>query len=203
MSTTAKIILIAFGSMIALLVALVAIFAFIILPRLGGQQTMQNLLNPEAAGSHALVQMGFHRVPPGYHAMLLSNFGQSNFGQREGVLIMKDAPFGRRRSQFMISVMQMNVPSLTYSRRLACKTLINLHTETVRARAQDITLHHYRCDSLNTETTTASIVTPRGFITVKGNALSGPADMVAIRQLLASFWEAPVIRASPSAPLHR
>jgi hypothetical protein len=196
MNTTTKIILIAFGSVIALLVVLVALFGFIIAPRLG--QTMQNLKNPEAAGSHALIQMGFHRVPPGYRAMLLSNLGL-----REGVLITKAAPVGRRRSWFMISITQMNVPSLAYSRRFSCKTLIDLRTETVHARAQDITVHHYRCDSLKTETTTASIVTSRGFITVNGHAQSGPADMVAVRQLLASYWEAPVIRSSPSAPSHR
>jgi hypothetical protein len=196
MNTTAKIILIAFGSMIVLLVALVALLAFVIMPRFVSS-SMTASRDP-AAGQRLVHDIGFSKIPPGYRTGFVTDLGLTKLAVLRSV--------DRTRGRFSISITKTTIPMFGILPRsqadeesskqgaamalhLACKAVVALPSETIRAGTRTIAVDRFACDDSfgRRETAITTITVPNGMVQLNASGPAQSFDMAAVRALLASF----------------
>jgi hypothetical protein len=196
MNTTVKIILIAFGSMIALLAALVVLLAFVIMPRFVSS-SMAASRNP-AAGQRLLRDIGFSKIPPGYRTDLVTDLGLTKLAVLGSV--------DKKRGRFSISISKTTIPMFGVLPRsqadeesskqgaamalhLACKAVVALPSESVQAGTRTIVVDRFACDGSfgKRETAITTITVPNGMVQLNASGPAQSFDMAAVRALLASF----------------
>jgi hypothetical protein len=190
MSSTARILLIVFGSLFGLL-----LLAFVVLQvslfRMAGQAQDPVTIKRVAA------EFGTFAVPAGYRETFATDILISK------TLVISREPPARKSDQFTIVLMKvqlLGVPSgsnrvkdqsSTMDKGLRrapfCKRRSSLPAEAVHAKIGTIHIRRTLCEDSGLETATAVFSSNGGFISVGASGRKEAFDMGALRGLIASF----------------
>lgn len=190
MSSTARILLIVFGSLIGLLVLAFVVVQVSVLRMAGKAQDPATIKRVAA-------EFGTFAVPAGYR----ETFAMDMLISR--TLVISRKPPARNSDQFTILLMKMQLPRVPSGsnqvkdqsssmdnglrKTLFCKRSSNLRAEAVHAKIGTIHIHRRLCEDSGLETATAVFSSNGGLISVGASGRKEAFDMKALRGLLASF----------------
>ena len=190
MSSTARTLLIVFGSLIGLLVLAFAVVQVSVF-RMAAQAQDPATIKRVAA------EFGTFAVPVGYRETFATDMLFAK------TLVISRGPPARNSDQFTIVLMKMQLPGVPsgsnqvkdqsssmdkgFRRALFCKRPSSLPTEAVQAKMGTIHIRRRLCEESGIETATAVLSSNGGFVSVGASGRKEAFDMRALRGLIASF----------------
>jgi len=185
-----KVFLIILGSLVALGVLVVSLFAFLVVPKF--VESVKNDQSPAAQHKVAASIANFD-IPPGYKQL----FGTNLFV----ISMVTLTPIDAKHRHFAIILEGINVPSAAVEAKNAqyeqgikrglaaqCKDFRSDSDEVIKAKSQSIALHIMRCADAGKDLKMAFAIFPgtSKLATLTATGDSSDFDLVAVRKLLAS-----------------
>jgi hypothetical protein len=192
MSSTARVLLVVFGSLAALLVVMVSLLVY------SGYRMASSASDP-ATIKRVAAEFGTFDVPPGYRetmamdvlfskSLIISRVHQTGrdgftiiLGRTKMPGVASTSTSMKKLSSAFESPMPIKIPG--------CKRLASASPEPIRSKGGTVTLRRSICDdaALDIETASAFFSSNGGIVFVTASGTKASFDLPALRSLIASF----------------